>query len=400
MISRTSLWLMRIYYLLWTGAGGFLFPFISLFYADKGLTGTQMGWLATISSLVGLVSAPLIGRFSDNLQHPRRVLQLCLFGSGFLILILSQQDLFGWMAIIIAVETFIGAPIYPLSDAQALSISSEKQGFGSIRLWGSLGWAVTAFLGGWMVSQAGLVSVFVGYAVLYWLCMLVIGWIIMPPKQAHVSDVPRPSLRGILHSLVSLRALRGLTLALSIFWLSNNGRHQFETLYMFQLGASEKMIGWASTYPALMELPLMLWADSLVRKFGSGKVLSASLLIEAISLLGIVLVPSLATILLMRAASGVYYSFYAIASVAYAVENAAEGQGATVLSLYYVTLAGIISLVTAPLSGAIYDRQGAYPLYIIAAAGTFLAWAALALSQQRSVRSEAQVYEKRRNEHV
>ena len=48
---------MRIYYLLWTGAGGFIFPFISLFYADRGLSGTQMGWLGTIGSLVALVGA-------------------------------------------------------------------------------------------------------------------------------------------------------------------------------------------------------------------------------------------------------------------------------------------------------------------------------------------------------
>lgn len=392
MISRTSLWLMRIYYLLWTGAGGFLFPFVSLFYAGKGLSGTQMGWLATIGSIVGLVSAPLIGRLSDHQQHPRRVLQLCLFGSGFLILMLSQQDLFGWMALIVAVETFVGAPIYPLSDSQALSIAGEKDGFGSIRLWGSLGWAITAFVGGWLVSRAGLVSVFVGYAILYGLCILVIGWTLTPPGKQHLPEVPRPSFRRLVHSLFNQRTLRGLTIALAIFWLTNNGRHQFETLYMSQLGASEQMIGWAYTYPALMEIPLMLWADALVKKHGSGRVLSGSLLIEGIALLGIVFLPSLTMVLVMRAASGVYYSLYAVASVAYTVDHAPQGQGATVLSLYYVTLAGVLSLVTAPLSGIIYDRRGAYPLYIIAALGTFLAWAALVISQQKPAQRSVQAY--------
>mgnify|MGYP003534118255 FL=1 len=139
---------MRAYYLLWTGAGGFVFPFISLFYAQKGLSGTQMGWLTTIGSLIGLISAPFIGRISDNAINPRRVLQLCLFGSGALMLALGQQNLFIAMAVIIAIEALVGAPVYPLSDAQALSISSEKEGFGSIRLWGSLGSATTAFIGG------------------------------------------------------------------------------------------------------------------------------------------------------------------------------------------------------------------------------------------------------------
>jgi MFS family permease len=396
MTSRASIWLMRLYYLLWTGAGGFLFPFITLFYDQQGLSGMQIGWLTAIGSLVALVSAPLVGRFSDNAAQPGRIMQLCLLGSAGLILLLSQQTAFGWMALIIAIESFIGAPIFPLSDAQAINLSSEKEGFGSIRLWGSLGWAITAFLGGWMVTQAGLVSVFIGYAVLYLLCILVLGRIFTPRHLPPVSQAPaalaepRPPFRVILRSLVSRRALLGLTIALTLFWFSNNGRHQFETLYMQQLGASEQVIGWAYTYPALIELPIMLWADRLVRKYGAGKILSASILIEASSILAIVFFPNLAAILIMRAVNGVYYSFYAIASVAYAVENAPEGQGATILSLYYVTLNGLIALVTAPLSGFIFDHLGAYPLYIIAAIGTLLTWLALVISQSRPVSQKAQ----------
>ncbi len=379
---------MRIYYLLWTGAGGFIFPFISLFYADRGLSGTQMGWLGTIGSLVALVSAPFIGRISDRTSHPRRVLQVCLIGSGVLNLLLSQQHLFGWMALIVAIESFVGAPIYPLSDAQALAISDEKQGFGSIRLWGSLGWAITAFMGGWMVSRAGLVSVFYGYAILYGLCILVIGRIATNPKLAWHSEEPHPPLGMVLRSLVKSRALLGLMIALAVFWLANLGRHQFETLYMQQLGASEQVIGWAYTYPALMELPLMLWADKLIHKYGAGRLFSFSILLEALSLVVVVLFPSLASMLFLRAASGVYYSFYAIASVAYTVENAPEGQGATILSLYYVTLTAIISLSISPLSGLVYDKLGAYPLYIIATFGTFITWVVLVISQKKSKLSQ------------
>lgn len=83
----------------------------------------------------------------------------------------------------------------------------------------------------------------------------------------------------------------------------------------------------------------------------------------------------------MRLGSSVYYSFYAIASIAYAAERAPAGQSATVLSLYFVTLGGLIALIAAPLSGAIYDRLGAYPLYIIAMTGAFGAWLILLLTQ-------------------
>jgi MFS family permease len=390
MKNSRSIWLMRLYYLLWTGAGGFIFPFITLFYQQQGLSGTQIGWLISISSVVALVSAPLIGRLSDNATQPRRVLQICLFGSAMLILLLSQQNIFLWMAVIVAVESMLGAPIYPLSDAAALAMVSEKDGYGSIRLWGSLGWAITAFIGGWMVEQAGLVTVFIGYAVLYLGCILALQWIIPPVRQSHKNEAPHLPLGDVIRSLTNSRILIGLALALSIFWLSNNGRMNFETIYMKELGASEQLIGWAYTYPALLELPIMLWADRLMRKYGAGRLFTLSILLEALALLVIVISPSMASILFMRAASGLYYSFFAIASIAYTAENAPPAQAATVLSLYFVTLAGIISLVSSPLSGAIYDRAGAYPLYVIATAGTFLAWLILWLAGRGTSKSYIQ----------
>jgi PPP family 3-phenylpropionic acid transporter len=152
---------------------------------------------------------------------------------------------------------------------------------------------------------------------------------------------------------------------------------------MQQLGASEKVIGLAYTYPALLEIPAMLWADRLVRKFGAGRLLTIALLIEAFVMSIIVVHPSLGSILFMRLASSLYYSFYAIASIAYAAERAPAGQSATVLSLYFVTLTGIIALVASPISGMIFDQAGAYPLYVIAMVGAFAAWLILRFTQNK-----------------
>ncbi len=372
----------RLYYLFWLGAAGFIYPFISLFYKQQGLTGTQMGLLGTIASIIGLISAPLIGRVSDNVSHPRRVLQICLIGSATLYLFLSQQHAFVWIALIVALDALIGAPIYPLSDAQALKLASnQKEGYGSIRLWGSLGWAITAFVGGWIVERTGLVSVFYGYAISYIVCALILIAITSPRDLTHRNDEPRPELKVVLQSLIRDRALIGLAFAFAVFWLTGNGKFQFESLYMQQLGASERVIGLAYTYPALLEIPIMLWGDRLMRKYGAARLLTMALLIEAIVMSIIVIHPSLGSILFMRLASSLYYSFYAIASIAYAAERAPAGQSATVLSLYFVTLGGIIALVASPISGMIFDRMGAYPLYIIAMVGAFGAWLILLLTQ-------------------
>jgi predicted MFS family arabinose efflux permease len=299
---------------------------------------------------------------------------------------LSQQSVFLWIAVIIAFEAMIGAPIYPLSDAQALNVANhQKEGYGSIRLWGSLGWAITAFVGGWIVERTGLVSVFIGYAISYGLCALMLVWITTPKSQVQRIDEPRPPLMDVVQGLLHDRALIGLAIAFAIFWLTSNGRQQFEALYMQHLGASERIIGLAYTYPAIIEIPIMLWADRLMRKYGAGKLLTLALLIEALVMGIIVISPSLISILFMRLASSLYYSFYAISSIAYASERAPAGQSATVLSLYFVTLGSTISLVASPITGMIFDRAGAYPLYIIAMVGAFTAWLILIFTQNNSL---------------
>ncbi len=41
--SQRNLWTLRLYYFVLIGSGGFLFPFINLFYTQQGLSGTEIG---------------------------------------------------------------------------------------------------------------------------------------------------------------------------------------------------------------------------------------------------------------------------------------------------------------------------------------------------------------------
>jgi len=70
-LSTRNLSILRFYYLLLGIGGGFLSPFISLFYKQQGLSGTQIGLLATFAGMAALLAAPLWGRLSDAAARPR-----------------------------------------------------------------------------------------------------------------------------------------------------------------------------------------------------------------------------------------------------------------------------------------------------------------------------------------
>ena len=377
----------RAYYFLWLGAGGFLFPFLSIFYRQQGLSGAEIGLLGTVANLVGLLSAPLWGRLSDTASNPRRLLQVSLFGTALAMLILGGQTLFVWIALTIALNSLASSALEPLSNITVLAITKgEKSGFGSVRLWGSIGWAVAAPISGWIIERAGLASTFVGYAV----CMA-FGAVAMQltrpgasvPAEPARERAPKPPVREVLRGLARSRSMVGLALALGVFWLAMQGRYQFETLYMKELGASEGLIGVANVL-ALLEIPGMLWADRLVHRLGPGRALRLSFLLQTLTLGLVVGLPGLYMLIAFRAiSSAAAFSLYTVASIAYASEGAPAGQSATVMALYFITLRAVINLAAAPLAGLVYDRGGPYPLYLIAMGGAFLAWAILTLSQKK-----------------
>jgi PPP family 3-phenylpropionic acid transporter len=169
----------------------------------------------------------------------------------------------------------------------------------------------------------------------------------------------------------------GVAIAFTIIWMSSMGRSQFETLYMTQLGAHASLIGIAGTVSALFEVPFMLLADRLIRRYGSGRILRISMLIQAAAFLPVVLIPSIPSFFALRIMASIALGFNAPSYYNYLVESAPEGQGGTVVSLFDVTLRSGVSLVAAPLAGFLFDLFGAYWLYPIGFCGCLVAWSIL-----------------------
>jgi MFS family permease len=83
----------------------------------------------------------------------------------------------------------------------------------------------------------------------------------------------------------------------------------------------------------------------------------------------VLLFPSIATIMIVRFIGGVSFSFMTIASVFLISSRTDPSETGTVLAIYTVTLAGLVSMLAAPVSGAIFDVVGARWLYALASAG-------------------------------
>ncbi len=348
-------------------------PFLNLFYHRRGLSGEQIGFLTTITAAVSLVMAPVSSMISGQTEHPQRVLQIGLLSSGTLMIALSQQSAFVWFLVLVVAKAVLASGIWPISAAVAVEETRKKEraGYGSVRLWGSLGWAIIAYAAGWLIERTGVVSAFVGYSISMGLAALILEGIKRRDVIQETEGVKAPPWKG-LHSLLQDQALVGLGFAVMLSWLSLLGVRQFEALYMDRLGAPESMIGLASAIGAAVESPVMLWVDALIKKFNATWALKGAFILDAVRIGLVMISPSIPAIMVNRVIGGASFAFYTVAMVVFISERANEKQNAMLQAVYSVSIPRMVSIFGAPLMGHWYDLRGAYIFYPIGFVGIVL----------------------------
>jgi MFS family permease len=379
---RRDLWLARLYYFTAMGGTGFIAPYLNLFFVRVGLSGTDIGLVAAVGSVAALVAAPVWASRSRTWRHPRAMLQLALTLVALSYLWLNAQRLFWGIALVMALRALVGSGISPLSDSLALAVTgANKTGFGSVRIWASLGWIFSVLVSGWLIERTGFVAAFIGQ------CLIIITgvFVLFPMGTQYWQDgstgKKTTDLRVVIRDLLTNRPMVGLGLMLAVIGIGNSGVGQFETVYLSQLGAQDSLLGVAGMLSAVVEVPCMLWADRLSRRHGPHRLLLAAMWMTAL-LRGMVLVfPSVLTIMAERALGGISFSFYAVSLVNFIGEQTAPDQTGTALALCNVTLVSLIGVIGSPLAGTAFDAVGARWLYAIAAVGYLIGWLCLRLNR-------------------
>jgi MFS transporter, PPP family, 3-phenylpropionic acid transporter len=382
--ARRDLWTLRYYYFIYAGGTGLVGPFMNLFLVSQHMDGVQIGWIVAFGSAVALIAAPLWTRLSAASGKPLHFLQVSILLLGLAGVLLSQQQVFLWLALVYGLRVLVGAGIGPLSDAIAVRAAEGLQtGYGSIRVWASFGWAVLVLSGGWLVQSTGLPSAFFAFAIA---CLVAAGLLLcLDPRLLPAQSGPAKAAAGfgvVAGNILHTPALLGLGLALVLVGFGNLGVNQFENVYLSQLGAKEGLIGIASMVSSVVELPGMFLADRLTRRFSTASLLILALGMTAFWRALVFIFPGVATIIAVRAVGGISFSIYTVAMIKYISGQTAPAETATALAIFTVTLPSLINITGTPLAGLFFDHLGAHWLYAVACAGYVLAAAALWFAQQ------------------
>ncbi len=214
--------------------------YIPVFFQVQGLTGSQVGILMAIGPFATIVAQPLWGYLSDKYKSIKRMLIIALIG-----LILSASAFMlvntftGYFVMMFILFLFL-SPITALGDSLSQKTAiKHRVSFGRIRMWGSLGFAITSLVTGYILTAIGVANI-----MLPMLFMAIVALLI----AFTVNDVPGVNKPVTILSALKLGANPTLIMFLvcvTFISITHRANDTYLGIYIVELGGPEAMIGWA-----------------------------------------------------------------------------------------------------------------------------------------------------------
>nr|WP_113867717.1 MFS transporter [Paraliobacillus ryukyuensis] len=353
------------------GANTMVISFLPLLLQYRELDGTQIGLVLAVGPAVSIISQPIWGYMSDKYQTVKRILLICLIGLIISSAVFFQMTILPLLIITAGIFYFFSAPIGALSDsftqrrADAMKIS-----FGSIRTWGSIGFAVSSLLVGQLLDLIGIQYLIVPYLVMASLALIVCFRIV--DVKVEVDPIQLSDIKRLFQNRPFVIFL-SLILFLTITHRTNDS---YIGLFIEQLGGSETLIGVSWFVGVASEAAVFALAPFWYRKFHPLIFIIAAGLLFTIRwfLYAVIDVPMVIVILqLLHGLSfGIFY-MTAFQYITQLIPKSVQSTGHLVFMSVFFGLSGIVGSLA---GGTIMDVFGGNTLYlfmgILALIGTIL----------------------------
>jgi len=363
--------LRAVYFFYYTAVGAFL-PFINLYYAHLGLSGVQMGSLAALPVLVGSSASMVLGGIADAFRWHRGLLVLAVGGALGCVFMLSQARDFPTLVLWTTLFALAGSPIAPILDGLAVRRSPAATGYGHLRVWGTVGWAVSTLGVGHLIGRGDLRWIFFSYMILI-TCTLAVSLL-----QPRPGPVPRPRLARDLPALLTNREFLLFLMSAGCLGIAIGATGQFLSLYLRELGAGEGIIGLGWALGAVVEVPFMVGSAYLIRKLSLEGTLKVAFAAFALRWILLSYVPSAPWALGLQLLHGPAFALFLVGAVTRTHRLAPGGLGTTAQAIFGAVAFGFSAIAGALGGGYVYDTLGLRVLFrilgAVALAGLALLW--------------------------
>lgn len=367
----------------------FTYSYASVFMVYHGFTDGAIGIIIAIANAIAAFLQPLLGDFLDRNRKVSvqlvmsGLLLLCIGASVVLLLRSTQLTKATMMVIIIS----LAMTIQPLINS--LCFLLEAKGvfvdFGVSRGIGSGAYALLSTLLGAVLTKVdtGLMPLFyivafVGFGGFYLLAGSGAGKLSRQEAGEQLEEEPSREATGLMEFLSRYQHymlfLAGMVL---LFLLQSVACNYYVYQLVVALGGTTKEMGYAVAIAAASEIPVMMAAQRLCRRFSTARVIRFTMVLFIIKHLTIVLATNLPMYYVAQLLQSFSYGLFLPAAVIYAKEvlpTADLIKGQTLFTAG-ITVAHILaSAVGGALIESFSVRIALRPLFCTSLIGAFVIW--------------------------
>ena len=365
-----------LFFFAYYGYVGVFSPYASLYFADRGLSATQIGILMSLMQVMRIFGPNLWGWVAD--QSQRRVLVLRLTSIvaalSFCGMFVGQTFLF-FFALMVTVNLFTSAQ-GPISEALMLSsMRGDLTHYGRVRLWGSVGFIVLVTLSGYALDWQGI-------ELMPWIALLMLVMVTSVTFSLHEEPASQHTQQpNSVRELLSRKSVLSFFASTFLMIAAHSSLYVYYSLYLSDIGYSKTVIGLMWSLGVIAEILFFFYQAPLFRRFGVRKLMLFSLAIAVIRFLMIGWgAQSLSVLLFAQVLHAATFGVHHSASVAtlqrwFAGPLQARGQ-----ALYISISYGLGGTLGGLLLSACWDTFGARWVYVLAAIMSLLGLFAAQLS--------------------
>ena len=245
-------------------AGAVTSAYLPLWFADHGLTASQIGLVLGVSSLLRVAGVPGGGWLADRLARRRMVLigAACVAaGSAAVLPALAGLRPLLAATVLLGVS---GSMLAPLMDATTLMLAAAgRLDYGRTRAWGSVAYMAAT-------AAAGVILAHAGSRVVPWL--LVCGYGGTAAFALRLPDLPALARRaGPADALFRSRGFRLALLATALIQGSHAAYYSFAPLLWRRAGIGDTAIGLLIAEGIVAEVALFVWGRGLIERLGPAR---------------------------------------------------------------------------------------------------------------------------------
>jgi PPP family 3-phenylpropionic acid transporter len=364
-------------------AFGAVMPFINVYFVQIGLNGRQIGIISALLPAMTLFIAPLIAAYAD--RHRRRVAILagCSLATVFVFFLFRFTESYLWLLLIMLTFAIVRSPVLPLADGLMARMASRNSlNFGAMRLWGSIGFATAAIIGGAIWQRAGYLPMFMAGSLLF----LPSAWVAGALEEGRARHETAPSPQSV-RVLFQDSGFVILLVATFFVGIGMGMGITYEGIYMDRLGGNGLLIGLLLGLAAYSEIPIMLFSDRIRAKVGGIKTLLLAYGLFAFAYLGYSWATAVWVPLIFALFKGMGIGLYITATVRIVDERIPEEWSATAQSLVTASMMGVAILVASLAGGAVMDGWGVTAVFRVGSFSIMLAMLLVLIAKQRGALS-------------